>query len=200
MAALAARVLAFDYSEKFIERARLRSKNLSERIEYQVLDATDRQQLMALGRQRFDAAVCTMALMDMAAIEPLFESLHELLKPGGRFVFSVMHPSFNSSWTTRVIEEIDREGELVTGYAVKVAGYLTPTVSRGLGLAGQPAPHYYFHRPLSVLLGHLFQAGFTVDGLEECAFKGESQPKRAFSWANFSEIPPVLVVRARLAC
>ncbi len=38
-----------------------------------------------------------MALMDMADIEPLFSALRELLKPGGRFVFTVCHPAFNST-------------------------------------------------------------------------------------------------------
>ena len=32
----------------------------------------------------------------MASITPLLSVLPELLKPGGRFVFSVTHPVFNS--------------------------------------------------------------------------------------------------------
>ena len=200
MAEQGARVLAFDYSETFIERARLRSKVQAEHIEYRVIDATNRDQLLSLGHQAFDAAVSSMALMDMAAIEPLLESLHELLKPNGRFVFSVMHPCFNSGGISKVNEEVDREGEIVTQHAVKVSSYLTPTVSKGQAIIGQPVPQYYFHRPLSVLFRHCFQAGFVIDGLEEQAFKGEVQPNRSFSWANYPEIPPVLVVRLRLAC
>lgn len=192
-------VTAFDFSETFIERARLRSKDQAGRIDYHVLDATDRQQLLALGKQRFDAAVSTMALMDMAVIEPLLESLAELLKPGGRFVFSVMHPCFNSYGVSKVVEEEDREGELLNQYSLKVTGYLTPNVNKGLGVIGQPLPQYYFHRPLHLLLGLCFRAGFVMDGIEEPAFKGEVQPNRPFSWANFTEIPPVLVVRLRLA-
>ncbi len=76
MAELGASVLAFDFSEAFIERARLRSQDQAGRIEYRVVDATNRDQLLALGRQSFDAAVASMVLMDMAAIEPLLDSLH----------------------------------------------------------------------------------------------------------------------------
>jgi len=65
--------VAFDFSRVFLERARARSAGFGEQIEYHHADATDEAQILALGRGRlFDAAVCTMALMDMAAVEPLF--------------------------------------------------------------------------------------------------------------------------------
>src|SRR5512135_392372 len=81
MAELGARVVAFDFSTTFIERARRRTRDTrhSGRIEYLVMDATNYDDLMSLGNARFDAAVCTMALMDMAAIEPLLTALCELL-------------------------------------------------------------------------------------------------------------------------
>jgi 2-polyprenyl-3-methyl-5-hydroxy-6-metoxy-1,4-benzoquinol methylase len=200
MAELGARVVAFDFSPAFIERARLHTRDtrFSGRIEYQVIDATNREQLMELGQERFDAAVCTMALMDIAAIEPLLNSLRELLKPGGRFVFSVMHPSFNSSGAHKVVAEEDREGEIIYHYSINVESYATPAATRGLGVTGQPAPHYYFHRPLSMLFTHCFNAGFVLDGIEEPTFHGEVAPSRPFSWPNFADIPPVLVARMRL--
>ncbi len=200
MADLGARVVAFDFSQTFIERARQRTRDsrVSGRIEYLVMDATNSEELMSLGKGRFDAAVCTMALMDMAAIEPLMNALSQLLKPGGRFVFSVMHPCFNSGGVHKLVEEEDQEGELVTTCAIKVTAYATPSATKGLGIVGQPVPHYYFHRPLSVLFQHCFNAGFVLDGLEEPAYKGEVAPSRAFSWVNFKDIPPVLVARLRL--
>lgn len=200
MAELGAKVVAFDFSQAFIERARLRTRDtrLSGRIEYHVMDATNYDQLMSLGKERFDAAVCTMALMDMAAIEPLLNGLHELLRPGGRFIFSVMHPCFNSGTIHKLIEQEDREGEIVTSYAIKVTSYATPFAAKGLGVIGQPVPHYYFHRPLSLLFQHCFNAGFVLDGIEEPAFQGLVAPNRPASWANFKDIPPALVARMRL--
>lgn len=64
MAELGARVVAFDFSESFIECARKRTVEHAERIEYHVLDATGTERMLALREGRFDAAVCTMALMD----------------------------------------------------------------------------------------------------------------------------------------
>jgi hypothetical protein len=113
-------------------------------------------------------------------------------------VFSVMHPCFNSCGVSKQVEEEDREGELIDHYSLKVQAYLTPAVNKGLGVIGQPVAQYYFHRPLHLLLGHCFRVGFVMDGIEEPAFKGEVQPNRPFSWANYTEIPPVLVARLRL--
>jgi len=198
LAALGASVVAFDFSEAFIQRARARTHLHAERIEYRVLDATDPGQLRALGLVRFDAAVCNMAFMDMAAIEPLLGALPALLAPGARFVFSVTHPCFNSVGSSKVAEEEDRAGELVNRFGVKVTGYITPVAQRGLGIIGQPTPQIYFHRPLSVLLNACFDAGFVLDRLEEPVFEGDAQPSRPFSWPNFREIPPVLIARLRL--
>ena len=87
--------------------------------------------------------------------------------------------------------------ELVTTYSTKVSGYMTPSARRGLALRGQPKPHVYFHRPLQVVLGAAFDAGFVLDALEERAFSPDHPPGRnALGWGpNFSEIPPVLVAR-----
>jgi hypothetical protein len=38
-----------------------------------------------------------------------------------------------------------------------------------------------------------------LDRIEEPCFGGDAQPDRPFSWANYKDIPPVLVARLRLA-
>ncbi|MDQ3855693.1 MAG: class I SAM-dependent methyltransferase [Chloroflexota bacterium] len=195
LAELGARVVACDFSERLLERARARG---TQRIEYLLVDATNEEQLLALGRRRFDAAVCNMALMDMTAIEPLMRALSQILKPDGRFVFSVSHPCFNSTGCKMVIEEETRDGELVVAYSVKVSNYLRLPPSKGLGILGQPEPHYYFDRPISVLCNACFRAGFVMDGLEEPSFDANADAERPFSWPNFTDIPPVLVARMRL--
>jgi hypothetical protein len=80
---------------------------------------------------------------------------------------------------------------------VKTWRYISPSVARGLGVAGQPVPQYYFHRPLKVLMGEGFAAGFVVDGLEEPVFEPPDKKDPTLSWKDFGEIPPVLVVRMR---
>lgn len=199
LAQLGAYVVACDFSANFIERAKLRTTENADRIEYRVIDATDYEQLMSLGEGQYDAAVCTMAIMDMAAIEPMLSALTRLLEPGGRFVFSVMHPCFNNMGTTKLVEEEDRAGEIVTTYSMKVRRYLHQPTVKGLGILTQPVPENYFHRPLHVLFDACFQAGFVMDGLEEPAFGPEHTSPNALSWLNFHETPPVLVTRWRMA-
>ena len=205
LAELGARVVAVDFSEKFVELARSRTEEAGygDAVEYLVADATDEEQMLALGEERFDAVVCNMALMDMPVIDPLMRALRCLLKPRGRFVFSVQHPAFNSNSVTLVLEEVDRDGAPVETYSVKVSDYLHVPPGIGGGMPGEPVPHPYFHRPLSELFGACFRAGFAVDGMEEPSFAkpegGSRSATRALDWENFVGIPPVLVARARPA-
>jgi len=200
LAAMGAEVVAFDFAAEMIAHARQRTAEYADRITYHVLDATDEAALLALGTGRFDAALCNMALFDMAEIRPLLRALARLLQAGGRFVFSVTHPCFNNAHAVHVAEMEDREGTIVTVYSVKVFGYLTPSVARGVAIVGQPKPQLYFDRPLQTLLGTAFEAGFVLDGLEERAFPPDHPSGRSpLTWGgNFSEIPPVLVARLRL--
>jgi 2-polyprenyl-3-methyl-5-hydroxy-6-metoxy-1,4-benzoquinol methylase len=198
LAALGARVVATDFSAVFLERARARTAERAERIEYRLVDATDEAQLLALGERRFDAIVSSMALMDMVTIEPLMRAAARLLSPHGRFVFSTMHPCFNSGPIAFVLEEEDRDGEIVTTQAVKISRYITPSQTRGLGILGQPTPHYYFHRSLSDIFNAAFRAGLLLDGIEEPVFDDTTSSPRPLSWANYREIPPVLVARLRV--
>ncbi|MGH3090440.1 MAG: class I SAM-dependent methyltransferase [Rubrobacteraceae bacterium] len=195
LASLGANVVATDFSEKFLERAKDRT---TENTEYRLVDATNETELLALGERRYDAAVCNMALMDMATIEPLLRSLTKLLKPEGRFVFSMQHPCFNSNAMTMISEMEDEDGELSTKYSVKLSCYLKAPPGKGAGMPGEPNPHYYFHRPLHELFGACFSAGFVMDGIEEPALEGESENSGALTWRNFTGIPPVLVAGMRL--
>jgi len=67
LARLGACVLGVDFSERMIERARARTSEPGGQIEFRILDCTRADALMSLGENQFDGAVCTMALMDMAA-------------------------------------------------------------------------------------------------------------------------------------
>ncbi len=193
MAARDARVVAFDFSTVFLEHARQRTVEHADRIEYLTIDATDEAQLLALGVARFDAAVANMVLMDMARIDTLANCLAKLLKPEGRFVFSIQHPCFNSN-AVDIFGEAgnDAEGKIAVTRGVRVRGYLDVPPGKGAGMPDEPNPHYYFHRPLHELFAPFFAAGFAIDGLEERAFSGESS---GLNWGSVGQIPPVLTVR-----
>jgi 2-polyprenyl-3-methyl-5-hydroxy-6-metoxy-1,4-benzoquinol methylase len=196
MARLGARVVAIDYSARFLELARSRSRDLADRIEYRLVDATDEDQLLALGEGRFDALVCNMVLMDLPFIDPLLRAGRRLLAPGGRFVFAVQHPAFNSNAVRFCAEtETGGDGIEVTRHAVKLSDYLVVPPGKGAGMPGEPEPHWYFHRPLHELFGSFFQAGFVLEGLEEPALDTRNANPHELSWSNLPGIPPVLVAR-----
>lgn len=187
LAQAGASVLACDFSEKFLERAKARTVNSPGNVEYRLIDATDPAQISTLGEHCFDAVVVSMGLQDMAEIEPLMGSLRRLLRAEGRFVFSITHPCFNSLGT----QWIDRRGVLVTDY-------LEPAVGDLIGKPGQPKPHPFFHRPLWHLFGICFRAGLVLDGLLEPVPPVQVQTAEPEQWEHQTRIPYFLVTRWRL--
>ncbi len=175
MQAKGIQVTAFDFAEQNIKNALAYP---SEGIEYRVLDATDYEQLMQLGRHTFDAAVANMVLMDIPEIEPLFKVLTRLLRPKGCFVFSISHPCFNSEEVKHV------EDGLI------IRSYHQTRIEKGEAIRKQPQLQYYFHRPISIYMQMAFQYGFVVDGIEEPVFKEAYR-------GIFTKVPPALIVRIR---
>lgn len=200
MARAGARIVAVDHSERFLARARERTPpDLAGRIDYRVLDAGDRAALLALGERRFDAAVCTMGLIDMAVITPLLSALPRLLAAHGRFVFSVTHPAFNSGDARFVAESVRRGRGFATEISVQVTDYLTARMHRAIGIPGQPVDQHYFHRPIGALLNACFDHGLVLDRLEEPALPpGDGPPHlRTVGWRHVHRVPQVLVARLR---
>jgi 2-polyprenyl-3-methyl-5-hydroxy-6-metoxy-1,4-benzoquinol methylase len=197
LASLGAYVVASDFSPKMIEFARSRTVEHSDRIEYHVADATDEAQLLALAGpdgQQFDAAVCNNALMDMPAIEPLYRAIAGMLKPGGRFVFSIMHPCFNGQSVSMQAEIAGYDAKPT--YSIKVSGYLSAEVTQGLAIFEQPVRQYYWHRPLHALFNPAFSAGLLLDRLEEPRITAGVPSSNPLSWANY-DMPPLLFARLR---
>jgi SAM-dependent methyltransferase len=197
LAELGAQVVAFDYSAEFIARARERTSP-DAAVEYHVVDAANPQALLSLGSNRFNKAVCTMAIMDMPEIGPLFAALPRLLAPGGALVFSVTHPCFHSAAIQRFAEISEEQpGRHVIRSGVKVSSYLAPTARKTEGIIGQPEPQWFFHRPITTLFRFGFNAGFVVDGIEEPHFPAGT-PRAGVRWHDMPDIPPVMIVRMKL--
>jgi len=197
IAELGARVVAVDHSHEFLARARERTPP-DAAIEYQFADASDTESLMSLAGRRFNKAVCSMAIMDMAEIGPLFAALARLLAPDGLFVFSVTHPCFHSSGMRRFAEIYEGpSGRAVAQTGVAVSTYLSPTARKTEGIVGQPEPQWIFHRPISTLFRSGFDAGFVVDAIEEPGFPPAAR-KPGVRLDDMPEIPPVMVARMKV--
>ncbi len=155
LAAQGARVVAFDYSEKMIALARKRRKDFLDRIEFCVADATDRDSLMALRKNRpFTKAVSNMAVMDIADVRPLFQCVRDLLEEGGVFVFATQHPCFVT---------------LTERYKASHSYY-------GEAIPGQPKKQCYYHRSMQEIFNLCFQAGFVIDGFYEESYGEKETP------------------------
>jgi ubiquinone/menaquinone biosynthesis C-methylase UbiE len=195
MTELGGQVLATDFSERMLERARARGGD----VDYRLADATDEVELLALGDPgSFDGVVSNMAIMDMESIEPMIRAASRLLKPAGRFVFSTLHPAFNSG-DVRPAVELDLNGGVTEVYSVKVSSYGRSSSGKGVALPDQPVQQWYFHRPLWMILEPFFVHGFAVDGLEEPLLTPSDRPKPGTPEYVFTQIPGVLVCRMRRA-
>ena len=192
MVELGGQVLAVDFSEAMLERARAHGGE----VEYRYADAMDEEALLALGDPAsFDAVVINMSIMDMESIEPMAAASSRLLKPGGRFVFSTLHPAFNSG-DVRPTVELDLEGGITEVYSVKVPSYGRPSTGKGVAIPGQPVEQWYFHRPLWMILKPFFDRGFALDGLEEPLVGSERETLGTPSHV-YTQLPGVLVARMR---
>ena len=195
MAELGVEVVACDLSPRMIERARARGDGQG-RIEYQVVDARDVGELLALrggtggdGGRRFDAVHAGMALFDIEDVAPLFRALPHLLRPGGRFVFSLLHPCFNNP--SRSISALGTGASSTRITGVFVHRYLAAFSQPGVAMPGL-RPHPTFHRSLQELLGHGFANGLALTGLvEPTAAPANGTPAHPLE----QEIPAVLVLR-----
>jgi ubiquinone/menaquinone biosynthesis C-methylase UbiE len=190
MSELGGHVLATDFSQRMLERARARGGD----VEYRSADATHEDELMKLGEPAsFDAVVSNMAIMDMESIEPMVAAASRLLKPTGRFVFSTLHPAFNSG-DARPTVELDVEGATTEVYSVKVSSYSRSSSGKGVALPGQPIEQWYFHRPLWMILEPFFEHGFALDGLEE-PLVGLDHGEPGTPMHVYTQMPGVLVAR-----
>jgi 2-polyprenyl-3-methyl-5-hydroxy-6-metoxy-1,4-benzoquinol methylase len=189
MASLGAKVTAIDFSQEFLDIAKAKSPP---DIKFELVDVTSQKDLEKLKRRRFESAVCTMALMDIAKIEPLINFLAGVLKPGGKFVFSIMHPCFNSADTTLVEEHSDAAGKPHRSFFVKIKNsYLVSRKFKGWGMREQPKAQYYFHRPLSEIFNLCFNNGFVLNAIREPSF---TRKRTDSIWENvYRNIPAALI-------
>ena len=189
---LGAKVTAFDYSEKMIENAKKRCAHDLDRIDFHVIDANNKDELEKLSiNAPFDKAVSNMAIMDIANITPLFNGASKLLKPGGIFVFSTIHPCFQTSGMRKITEIEDVGSSVRTRHGIQIFEYINSCCYEGIGIQNQPVPQLYYHRPLSEIFAICFEAGFVVSGVSEPVFNIDIERSK-FDWYK---IPPVIIIR-----
>jgi SAM-dependent methyltransferase len=86
-----ASVVGADISERLLEKARALEDREPLGIEYLHRDVTAPEQFPAAG---FDLAVCHFGLTDIDDLDGTLATAARVIRPGGAFVFSMVHPCF----------------------------------------------------------------------------------------------------------
>jgi hypothetical protein len=173
-------VVGVDLSLKLLEIAEWHERAQPRGIEYLHADA---RTLEGIAGASFDGVVCSMALMDIADLTPTLHSVARVLRPGGWFVFSILHPCYNTP----------PSGEMASGqgWVRTISGYWDEGFWRSDARTGPPGRVGAYHRTLSTYVGALIEAGLRLERMTEPR-ASESVAVRRPVWA---EVPAVLVAR-----
>ena len=163
LARLGATVTGVDVSEAMLRRAREHEAADPRGIAYVHGDAQD----APFADASFDGVVCHMALMDMPDLAAAVHSVARVLRDGGWFVFSIVHPCYHPH-----VEIVD--------------DYLLDHRYAKLRPPDWLPPHAY-HRPLADYVNDLAEAGLRIERVVE-----EHTPGRP---ADAGRVPGLLYAR-----
>jgi SAM-dependent methyltransferase len=191
MARRGARVWAFDWMEILISHARREEQKRSLGIRYTVADASRPFPYPSV----FHLVVASMVLKDMPKVETTVSEAYRVLRKGGRFVLTVLHPCFcmnASQWQAR---KSIRKGQRTVSFELEA-----PYTARGEYLktvSGSDAEIVHFHRPISYYVALLRRNGFLLSGLWEPVFKPGKPCPENYEYAVF--LPPFLLMEGTKA-
>ncbi|MFF3926593.1 class I SAM-dependent methyltransferase [Paenibacillus lactis] len=151
----AQKVVGVDYSKKMVEVAKRKTPKGSI-IEYKHGSC---EELNFLSDNCFDVVVSNMVIHDLANHENAFKEIYRVLVNNGTFVFSILHPCFdtpNSGWLR------NDEGEKLYW---KVKNYFSEGPNEQRSNSDQKL--LWFHRTLSSYFNSLRKVGFSVEAIEE---------------------------------
>lgn len=189
-----ARVDAVDISQGLLAEARAEERRHPLGIRYHRSDLAN---LSRFAGRTFDACVSNIVLQDVRRYREAIRELARVLKPRGRFVFSITHPAFEApvpgQWLreppdTERIEE--RRYLTVDRYFDRVGVYWAPP--------GKPLVPG-FHRPLRDYFEALHAAGLEVTRLEEPGPSSRALKRHYRAFADLLRVPIFLVIEARKA-
>lgn len=171
-----------DVSERLLDLARRYEREEPLGIPYLIDDA---RTLANQPSTEFDGVVCNMSLMDIPDLAGTFGSVSRVLRPGGWFVFSVVHPicgTPGSPWWAK------EDGEIV---GVEVRDYFAEGHWRRDNPGGIRAKLGAYHRTIGTYVNELVRSGLTLERLME--------PKATGRYAEIApvhrDVPAALVAR-----
>jgi SAM-dependent methyltransferase len=174
-------ITAVDISSSLIDvaRDRFEAANVSFRVD-------DARSLETIDDASLDVVVSQMAMMDIADHVSTFAAVRRVIAPDGVFLFSLLHPCFQSPTNIPEGQEsflLDDQGERIAVLTWRYAseGHY---MSGGTGVRGTMGS---YHRMLSTYVNDLQSSGFRLDRLEEPVWDVPGL---------FSQVPIALIVAA----
>jgi 2-polyprenyl-3-methyl-5-hydroxy-6-metoxy-1,4-benzoquinol methylase len=155
-----AKVTGMDFSPRMIELASGHEQETPLGIDYFQADMAD---LSNLDDETFDLAVAYLSIIDVTDYEAATAEVARVLKPGGRFIFSLVHPCFvtpESEWVPRepgtvAIRDKDRLYR-------RVDRYFPDSIVRFKMWPTAPVETVNYHRPLSNYAHACRDAGLVI--------------------------------------
>jgi ubiquinone/menaquinone biosynthesis C-methylase UbiE len=173
LARLGARVTGVDLSTEMLRRATDQEEVEPLGIEYVQGDAQD---LAAIPDAGVDGVLCHMALMDIPELAPTIRTVARVLRDGGWFVFSIVHPAYQP------------HVEILSDYL------LDHRYEKQRPVDWLP-PHAY-HRPLAAYVNELAQAGLRLDRLVEAHQRAANDVVEDRARRDAGRVPGLLYARA----
>lgn len=146
----------------------------------------DAQTLAGQPDAAFDGIACMLALMDIPDLNACLHHVARLLRPGGRFLFAITHPCFQtpeSRWT----------GQAGGTVKCEVRGYFREGLWRSDNPHGVRGKVGATHRMLSTYLNALVATGLICEQMAE----PQAQDEVAGRVPGYYEVPVALVARCR---
>jgi len=159
LSALGAQVTAVDSSERLIEIAGEINSRESRDIRYALAEPTN---LSVIEDSAFDDIVCNMGLMVTRDLAGTVAELARLVKLGGRFIFSIVHPCFSmpdACWTS------DEDGKPL--YKIVDNYYSEGWWPSDMITAVRTGSDKLKHRALSTYVNALSARGFNIRRIVE---------------------------------
>lgn len=146
----------------------------------------DAQTLISQSDSCFDRVISNLALMDIPDLEATYQTVFRILRPSGRFIFSITHPCFQAPYASTEVDDTGRfSARRITTYASE--GFWRSDHTSGI--RGQVGA---YHRTLSTYITHGVSTGFKVIELVE-----PTLPRKVYAMPSAIaqiEVPSVMVV------
>lgn len=183
----AERVVGVDISEKMITEAKSRAADKKLDIEFQVGDLADLNQLES---ETYDLVMSSIVTSYFGDLVMYFKEFARVLKKGGKYVFSEVHPmrSAGSSITRRGKKDL-----VVTNY---MPSHQQTIDSQWNDENGSPVKITYYHYTISDFSKALKEAGFLIEEISEPAPVEKMNEVLKEKYERSSRIPVFLLIKA----